>query len=237
MELGRVGTEIEIGLARGDRTSASRAIRAYVADPASGLGPGVIVLHEGWGLTDHIREVCERLARAGFTALAPDLLRGESVATPADAETMADTLDVESAAADIDSAVIELFGRNATEGARVGALGFGLGGHLALLAASRNRRIGAVVDFYGLHSRVKPDFAALTASVLAIFAGDDESIAKPSIRTLEADIARSNVRASIQTRPGVRPGYMNDTILDTFDAAAAAEGWDATVAFLRAELA
>ena len=50
---------------------------AYRAVPAAGSGPGVLVLHEAFGLVGQIREVCDRLAREGFVALAPDLFRGD----------------------------------------------------------------------------------------------------------------------------------------------------------------
>jgi len=65
------GREITIASEDGEFT-------AYVATPASGQGPGVVVLQEWWGLVPQIRDVCDRLARSGFVALAPDLYRGES---------------------------------------------------------------------------------------------------------------------------------------------------------------
>ena len=67
----------EIGFA-----SDGEQARGYLALPASGRGPGVIVIQEWWGLVDQIRDVCDRFAREGFVALAPDLYRGESTSDP-----------------------------------------------------------------------------------------------------------------------------------------------------------
>ena len=58
----------------------------YLAVPDSGSGPGVVVLQEWWGLEDHIKDVCHRLATAGFLALAPDLYRGDTTEQPDEAQ-------------------------------------------------------------------------------------------------------------------------------------------------------
>lgn len=229
---GRAGSEIECGgVDRADR----RSLAAYLSNPVTPAGCGILVLHDEWGVTDHVRDVCDRLARAGFVALAPDLYAGRSATDAAEAGSLARQLVVESAAADLDAAVAELLNRNATQGPRLGALGFGIGGQLALLLAGRNRRIGAVVDFYGTHAGVAPDFGALQAAVLAIFGEVDEAGA-PIARDLHAELRRAGVRAVIETRRGVGPGYMNDSRPEVHDATAAAEDWDTLLAFFRAEL-
>ncbi len=71
----RVGREIEFA-------SDGETARGYLAKPAGGTGPGLVVIQEWWGLVDHVRDVCDRFAREGFVALAPDLYRGESTADP-----------------------------------------------------------------------------------------------------------------------------------------------------------
>jgi carboxymethylenebutenolidase len=231
------------GASHEQREPSELAIAAYLAKPttatATGIrtGRGILVLHEDWGLTDSIRDICDRLARAGFVALAPDLFRGRSAEDPIRAQQLSKELDLDRVTGELDAAVEELLRQDATDGAKLGALGFGMGGQLALLAASRNRRIGAVADFYGAHPEVTPDLTQLEASVLAIFAGEDDADAASARHSLEADIERAEVRASIQTRSGVGRGYMNDSWRDAYNAVAAAEGWDAMLTFFRAELA
>ena len=96
--------------------------------------------------------------------------------------------------------------------------------------------IGGVVDFYGLHAEARPDWTSMTAPLLAIFAGDDAAIPKPAVRSLEAELGRAGIRARVEIRDGLRHGFMNPARADVFDAVAAAESWDAMLAFLRAEL-
>src|SRR5262249_5846595 len=73
--------------------AAGAAAPGYLATPDGGTGPGVVVLHAWWGLTEPFRQVCDRLAEAGFVALAPDLYRGKSATTVEDAEALATSLN------------------------------------------------------------------------------------------------------------------------------------------------
>jgi carboxymethylenebutenolidase len=226
---GRSGREIEFGV-EGERA------KGYLAEPASGRGPGVIVIQEWWGLVDHIRDVCDRFAREGFAALAPDLYRGETARDPDRAGRLMMGLEIPRAARDLDGAVQALLGERSVEGARVGAVGFCMGGQLALFAATRNPRVGAVVDFYGVHPNVRLDLSALDAAVLGIFAERDAFATPATARKLEADLRAAGKRARCEIYPGVDHAFFNDTRPDVFDAAAAARAWSETLAFLRAEL-
>jgi carboxymethylenebutenolidase len=226
----RAGREIEFA-------SDGEKARGYLALPASGRGPGVVVIQEWWGLVDQIRDVCDRLAREGFVALAPDLYRGESTSDPDAAGRLMMNLEIPRAARDLDGAVRALLDHDAVDGARVGALGFCMGGQLALFAATRNRRIGAVVDFYGIHPNVTLDLSGLEAAVLGIFAERDAFVTPDAARKLEADLEGAGKRATFQIVPGVDHAFMNDRRPDVFDARAAARAWADALTFLRAELA
>jgi carboxymethylenebutenolidase len=210
--------------------------RGYLSLPASGRGPGVIVIQEWWGLVDHIRDVADRLAREGFVALAPDLYRGETARDPDAAGRLMMGLQIPRAARDLDAAVQALLDHDATTGAKVGAIGFCMGGQLALFAATRNRRIGAVVDFYGIHPNVTLDLSGLEAAVLGIFAESDEFVPPEAARKLEADLRGAGKRAEFTIVPGVSHAFMNDTRPEVHDARAAARAWADTLAFLRREV-
>jgi carboxymethylenebutenolidase len=235
MTIGREGVEIEYdGIASaGEGNVAS----AYLAKPASNVGCGIVVIHDAWGLTEFIRDVCDRLARAGFVALAPDLFRGRTAEDAVAAAQLSKDLDLEEADADLESAVAELYNQNATAGSKVGVLGFGLGGSLALFLSTRHRRIGAVVDLYGTHLDLVDALERVAAPVLAVLAGGDKGAAESDLATLKSGLERAGVSASVEVRAGVRSGYMNDTRLDVYDAAAAADSWDTLLAFFRSELA
>jgi carboxymethylenebutenolidase len=235
MTIGREGADIEYeGIAAGER---GRAASAYLAKPVSNIGCGIVVIHDEWGLTEFIRDVCDRLARAGFVALAPDLFDGRIADDQMAAEQLSKELDRDRVDADLESAVAELFNQHATAGAKLGALGFGLGGSLALFLSSRHRRIGAVVDLYGTQPEFLPELDHVAAPVLAIFAGEDESVSESTVGAFESGFERAGVSASVEVRAGLRNGYMNDARHDVHDAIAAADTWDMLLAFFRAELA
>lgn len=210
----RAGAEIELA-------SEGGGLRAYLAVPASGSGPGALAIGAGGRLDEHARAVCDRLAREGFAALAPDL-----------AGLLGDGGDLARARAELDAALEGLLRCSAVDGPRVGAVGFAEGGGLALDAASRHPRLAAVVDFGG--RAPDPDFDArsLRAAVFAVFPGD----ADPWVAELREGLAAAGVRAAVRLRPELEPGFMDPGRPDAYDAAAADEGWRDLVAFLRAEL-
>ncbi len=226
----RAGREIEFA-------SDGEKGRGYLSLPATGRGPGVIVIQEWWGLVDHIRDVCDRFSREGFVALAPDLYRGESTSDPDVAGRLMLGLEIPRAARDLDGAVRALLDLDAVDGSRVGTVGFCMGGQLALFAATRNRRIGAVVDFYGIHPNVTLDLSGLDAAVLGIFAERDAFVPPEAARKLEAELRSAGKRATFQIVPGVDHAFMNDARPDVHDARAAARAWADVLGFLRAELA
>jgi carboxymethylenebutenolidase len=194
------------------------------------------VVHEASGLGEFARGVCARLAREGFVGLAPDLFDGRIAESAEGARELLAGLDAERACADLEAAVHALLSHDAVDGPRVGALGFCMGGHFALAAACRSARVGAVVDFYGLLEAPPLDLAALRAPLLAVFAERDEFVRADSVERLRSELRAAGKRASVLLQRGARHGFMNEMLPDRFDAAAAAEGWDQLLAFLRAEL-
>lgn len=210
--------------------------RGYLAVPATGSGAGVVVLQEWWGLVDHIRDVCDRLAREGFVALAPDLYRGAEARDPSEAERLMMDLDVPRAGDDLVAAVATLLGHEAVEGAKVGCIGFCMGGQLALHGAAQSPRIGAVVDCYGIHPAVTVDAAAIEAPVLGVFAENDGFVTPEAVEVLRSQLEAAGVRTHFKTYIGVDHAFLNDSRPEVFDAATAREAWNDILSFLRAEL-
>src|SRR5512144_1913528 len=126
--------------------------QGYLATPASGKGPGVLVIQEWWGLVPHIKDVCDRFAAEGFSALAPDMYHGETASEPDGAGKLFMALNIAQAERDLAGAARYLAGHAST--AKLGAVGFCMGGQLALFAGCVAGNIGAVVDFYGVHPNV-----------------------------------------------------------------------------------
>jgi carboxymethylenebutenolidase len=224
------GSEIEFA-------SGDERLRGYLALPPRGRGPGVVVLQEWWGLVDHIREVCDRLAREGFVALAPDLYRGARATDPGVAERLMMDLAIPRAARDLEAAVMALVNHDGVNGGRVAAIGFCMGGQLALYAASLTPRVSAVVDCYGVHPSVRVDYAKIRAPVMGVFAERDAFVPPESAHQLEADLRAAGVRTEFVVFPGVDHAFLNDSRPDVYDAATAQRAWGRILSFLRAGLA
>src|SRR6266581_1071085 len=132
-----------------------KTFSGYLAEPPHGRGPGVLVLHAWWGLTEPFRQVCDRLAAEGFVALAPDLYRGKTTTSVDEAEALVEALnqDEERVRGDISAAVQFLRQHTATNLAddhvKLAIVGFSLGGAYALdTSVTLAQEIGAVVTFY-----------------------------------------------------------------------------------------
>src|SRR3990172_461682 len=165
--------------------SNGQEVEGYLAKPASGSGPGVVVIQEWWGLNANIRDICDRLAGEGFVALAPDLFHGKSTSEPDEAGKLMMALKMDQAAKDMAGAVDYLVGLDATTGDKVGCVGYCMGGGLSLFLASLKPRIGACVVYYGVLPGAQPDLSKVLAPVLGHFAEKDQFAPPASARELE----------------------------------------------------
>jgi carboxymethylenebutenolidase len=209
----------------------------YLAVPESGKGPGLIVIQEWWGLVDHIKDVCDRFAAAGFVALAPDLYHGVTVAEPDEAGKAMMALKMDGAARDLSGAVDEVVRRSA--GAHIGVIGFCMGGGLALvLAAQRPDAVAAVVPCYGVipWPDAQPDYSALSAAVLGHYAGNDDFFTAEAATALGDQLRGLGKEAEIIVYPNCDHAFFNDTRPEVYDAAASAALWERSVAFFSAHL-
>jgi carboxymethylenebutenolidase len=211
--------------------------QGYLA--TEGTGPGVVVIQEWWGLVDHIKELCDRLAAQGFVALAPDLYHGAaaSLQEPNEAGKLMMAMRLEQAAEDMSGAVDAVKARCSSRG--VGVVGFCMGGGLALvLACQRPDLVKAVAPFYGLipWADAQPDYSKLEAAVQGHFAENDDSAGPKAARELEDTLTRLGKRARMYIYPGTQHAFFNDQRPEVFDATAAREAWEKLLPFLRDEL-
>jgi carboxymethylenebutenolidase len=206
----------------------------YLATPASGQGPGVIVLQEWWGLVGHIKAVCDRFAAEGFSALAPDLYHGQTASEPDAAGKLFMALNIAQSEKDLRGAAKFLAGHSST--ARLGTVGFCMGGQLALFAGTLNPSVGAVVNFYGIHPNVKPDYTRLAGPVLGLFAEKDSFVSPQVAREVDAAIKAAGKSSEIHIYPNVDHAFFNDERPDVYDGTAAQDAWRRTLAFFRQHL-
>jgi carboxymethylenebutenolidase len=207
---------------------------AYLATPKTGNGPGVIVIQEWWGLVGHIKNVCDRFAAEGFSALAPDLYHGKTADEPDGAGKLFMALNIQQAEKDLRGAARFLASHSSTT--KIGAVGFCMGGQLALFAATVNPSVGAAVDFYGIHPNVKPDYTKLSGPVLGLFAEKDAFVTPQAAKDVEAAIKKAGKQSEIHIYPGVDHAFFNDERPDVYNKAAADDAWRRTLAFFRQHL-
>jgi len=207
---------------------------AYLATPASGKGPGVVVIQEWWGLVGHIKSVCDRFAAEGFTALAPDMYHGKTADEPDGAGKLFMALNIGQAEKDLKGAAAYLAQHSSTN--KLGAVGFCMGGQLALFAATLNPSIGATVDFYGIHPNVKPDYSKLSGPVLGLFAEKDTFVTPATAKEVDAAIRKAGKQSEIHIYPNVDHAFFNDENKTAYNKAAADDAWRRTLAFFRTNL-
>jgi carboxymethylenebutenolidase len=206
----------------------------YLATPASGKGPGLLVIQEWWGLVGHVKNVCDRFAAEGFAALAPDMYHGQTASEPDGAGKLFMALNIAQAEKDLRGAATYLLARSSTK--KVGAVGFCMGGQLALYAATLNPSVGACVDFYGIHPNVKPDYWKLSGPVLGLFAEKDQFVNPATAKALDAAIKGAGKQSEIHIYPNVDHAFFNDERADAYNKAAADDAWRRTLAFFRQHL-
>jgi carboxymethylenebutenolidase len=210
----------------------------YLAMPASGSGPGVVVIQEWWGLTDHIADIADRLAAEGFVALAPDLFGGKVAHDADEAGKLMTELPVDQAARDLAGAVDFLLGHKAVTSTKIGSIGFCMGGgFVLLLAAQQGDKIGAAVPFYGVGPAVPDQYAGITAAVQGHYAENDGFYPADQARA-QADQIRNESGAEVEFffYPAGHAFHNDEDLLGTYDDAHAKVAWQRAVFFLKTRL-
>lgn len=208
----------------------------YLALPASGKGPAVVVIQEWWGLVPHIEDLADRFAAEGFVALAPDLYHGAVATSPDAAGKLLMELDVERAGREIAAAGDFLLARPECSSSKVGVVGFCMGGALAQYAATTNPGVGAAVSFYGGFKKVPLAWENLSAPVLFIYGSEDQGVPPTEAAPLKAQLEALGKSVETVVYDGAGHAFFNDTRPAVFHAAAAADAWKRTLALFRANL-
>jgi carboxymethylenebutenolidase len=208
----------------------------FLAEPPSGKGPGVLVLHAWWGLNDTIKAFCTRLAEAGFMAFAPDLYHGKVADTIPDAEALGGALDGNhlQAKAEVAEAAKFLNERAGQADRVLAVIGFSLGAYYALdLSAANPEHIGSVVIFYGTQGDFFSDFSSSKADYLGHFAENDQYESKSNVDNLEARLRDAGRPVTFHIYPGTGHWFFEPDVSQAYNQAAANLAWDRTLAFLR----
>jgi carboxymethylenebutenolidase len=215
---------------------ATGEIRADLVRPEEDAKvPGVIVIHEIWGLNAHIEDVARRLAVAGFFAMAPDALSplGGSPDDPEKARSMTQRLDSESTVKNYVAALRYLKTRPRCNG-NVGVIGFCWGGGMANQLAVNAPDLKAAVPFYGMQPS-PGDVPKIKASLLLHYAGNDDRINR-GIPAFEEALKKASIDYRLYMYPGTEHAFNNDTNAARYNKEAAQLAWKRTIAFLKEKL-
>ena len=218
-------------------SNGSEDLTGYLARSESGSGPGIIVLQEYWGLVPHIKDICDRFAAEGFTALAPDLFHGETTTDPDEAMTLLQALHIGETESTLRKAILVLMADHATSpDDKVGIVGFCMGGQLAMFAAGANPVVAATVNFYGIHPKVQPNYRGLNGPVLGFFAEHDPYATSEAVKGLDRELSVLGKHHVFETYPGTSHAFFNDTRPEVYNEAAAKDAWAKTIDFFRETL-
>jgi len=204
----------------------------YTAVPEGG-GPGVLVLHAWWGLSYGVKRFCDRLAAAGFVALAPDLADGRLAETIPEARALVNDLDEDAARQAAAGGLVRLRSHPAVRG-QLGVAGFSMGVWFALDLATRADDVEAAVLYYGTAGDI--DHQCHGVSVLGHFAEHDEFEPAAEVAALEDALRRAGRAVRFHTYPGAGHWFAEVDRPDAYDEAAAALAFRRTVGFLRTQL-
>jgi carboxymethylenebutenolidase len=208
----------------------------YLAVPEKGNGPGVIVIQEWWGLVEHIKNICDRFAAAGYVALAPDFYHGKAAKSPDEAGKLMMALRIDEAEKDLRGAIKFLLDQETVTANKVGTIGFCMGGALSLYAATRNPQVGACVVFYGGHPNVKPDLPNLYAPVLGIYGERDRSVTPAAVYELEHQLNELGKSIEVHIYPDADHAFFNDERPAVYNEKASADAWQRVLEFFATHL-
>lgn len=211
-----------------------RSARGYFARSERPGAPSVVVIQEWWGLQDQIKGICDRLAQAGYNALAPDLYGGVSVPyhDPDAANKAMTSLDfVDATDQAVRGAIIHL----KAQGAKVGLTGFCMGGAVTIMGAVRIAEVDAAVCFYGLPPTEVAPPSGVRAPLQGHFANRDDWCTPQAVDGFAAALKAAGISADLY-RYDADHGFMNEQRDAVHDAASARLAWERMLAFWKKHL-
>jgi len=211
----------------------------YLAVPAAGSGAGVIVVQEWWGLVGHVKDVADRFAAEGFVALAPDFFHGAKTDEPDEAMRLLMGLAMDQAAKDIQGAARYLTGRSDVTSRGVGAVGFCMGGSLALWSGALADEVQVAVGFYPAMpwERMSPTWGNYASKTAMIHASEEDGTSKAEgVQTAVAGIEAAGGDVEIYDYPGSHHAFFNDRRPEAYSEEHSTNAWRRTVELLGSRL-
>ncbi len=217
--------------------SGDETVQGILYTPAGeGPFPGIIVIHEYWGLNDWVKEQASKLADQGYEALAIDLYRGRVGATPEEAHELMRGVPEDRAKRDLSAAFDYLASQPNVKKNRIAAIGWCMGGGYSLDVALEEPTLAADVINYG-HLATDPDtLKKITAPILGLFGGQDKGITPDDVHKFESQMKALGRTIDIKIYDDAGHAFENPNNKTGYRSADAADAWQRTVAFLSENL-
>ena len=221
-----LGGDLEV---HGEDVEYTANVTGYAARPATaGPYPGVVVVHEWWGLNDQIRQASRLLASHGYEVLAVDLF-GQVATTPQDALAQVRALDQANATANMRAAAAWL--RTEANATSVSSLGWCFGGGQSLQLALSGEPLAGTIIYYGQLVNDTTRLRAIEWPVLGIFGEEDTSIPVAAVRDFQEALNASGVENDVHVYPGVGHAFANPSGAN-WAPVQTSDAWQKTLAFL-----
>ena len=198
--------------------------------------PGIVVIHEWWGLNDWVKDQASKISDLGYVTLAIDLYRGKVATTPEEAHEIMRGVPEDRAKRDLHAAVGYLSSQPNVKKDRLGAIGWCMGGGYSLDVALQEPTLRADVINYGHLATDADSIARINASVLGLFGAQDHGIPVDDVKKFEQMLKQQGKKTEITIYPDAGHGFENPNNKDGYRAADAADAWDRTVKFFASTL-
>jgi dienelactone hydrolase len=215
-------------------------------DAKTGKRPGVLVVHEWWGLNEHARNAARHLAEAGYVAFALDMYgSGKSTEHRHDAEAMMNEAmkDPQAIVQRFSAALGQLKQDPHVDSQKIGAIGYCFGGAVVLNMVRAGENLKAVASFHGILATQAPAQKGQVHTPILVLAGDaDPFVPKEQLDGFRKEMAAADVKADVIVYPGAKHGFTNPNAAKygmpelAYDPTAAKESWEAMLKFFKENL-
>lgn len=212
--------------------SGNETISGYLALPDSpGRHPGLVVVHEWWGLNDWVKEEAQKFAGQGYVALAVDLYRGKIANDPDSAHQLMRGLPQDRAIRDMRAAFAYLETRPEVNKNKIGSVGWCMGGGLSLQLAIHEPKLAACVLNYGSMPTDAADIARIKAPILGNFGAEDQGITPDDVHAFEKAMKAAQKSIDVKVYDGAGHAFENPNNKGGYRPEAAADAWSRMVEF------
>jgi carboxymethylenebutenolidase len=213
--------------------SGDETVNAILYTPqGKGPFPALVVIHEWWGLNDWVKEEASKLADQGYVALAIDLYRGKVATTPDEAHQIMRGVPNDRANRDLLAASGYLRSEKNVDPARVGSIGWCMGGGYSLDLAIADPKLKAAVINYGHLASDDATLNKINAAILGIFGGQDKGIPVDDVKKFESQLKALGKPVEIHIFPDAGHAFENPNNKQGYRADDAAQAWKLTTEFL-----